>query len=79
LDTAAAAAAAAAAVTVMNDGGVGRRERQRFIYLSTLYRSFIYLSIEAKLVKIPYLFIGQSQYSVHSLLQHVASTLKHFI
>jgi len=28
-------------IPVMNDGGVGRRERQRFIYLSTLYRSFI--------------------------------------
>jgi hypothetical protein len=34
--------AAAAAAAVMNDGGVGRRERQRFIYfLSTHYRSFI--------------------------------------
>jgi hypothetical protein len=35
--------AAAAAAAVMNDGGVGRRERQRFIhyFLSTHYRSFI--------------------------------------
>ena len=28
---------------------------------------------------VSYLFIGQSPFSVHSLLQHVASTLTHFI
>jgi hypothetical protein len=32
---------AAATAAVMNDGGVGRRERQQCIYLSTHYRSFI--------------------------------------
>ena len=41
--------AAAAAAAVMNDGSVGRRERQRFINLSTHYCSFI-SSVDAHFV-----------------------------